>query len=246
MLQIWNTLLYEPFLNLLALIVYIVPGGDLGIAVILLTILIKLALFPLSQKSINSQAKMKALEPELNKIKNSGKTKEEQARLTFELYKTSNVNPFSGCLLLLIQIPIIFALYYVFYKGLNFDPSLLYSFVPNPENLNTMFLGLIDISGKSYLLAAIAAISQYLQAHYMPKPTVSEDPNKIPSFSESFAKSMHLQMKYVFPFVVFFISYNISGAIALYWAVSNLFAVAQQIYAKKNTDNTGMLKVKIK
>lgn len=246
MLQIWNTLLYEPFLNLLALIVSIVPGGDLGIAVILLTILIKLALFPLSQRSVNSQAKMKALEPELNKIKNSGKSKEEQARLTFELYKKSNVNPFSGCLLLLIQIPIIFALYYVFYKGLNFDPSLLYSFIPNPENLNTMFLGLIDVSGKSYLLAVIAGISQYLQAHYMPKPTASDDPNKIPNFMDSFSKSMQLQMKYIFPFVVFFISYNISGAIALYWAVSNLFAVGQQIYAKNKKVDDGMLKVKIK
>jgi YidC/Oxa1 family membrane protein insertase len=244
--QIWNTVLYEPFINLLALIVSIVPGGDLGIAVILLTILVKLALFPLSQKSINSQAKMKDLEPELNKIKNSGKSKEEQARLTFELYKTSNVNPFSGCLLLLIQIPIIFALYYVFFKGLNFDATLLYSFVPKPENLNTMFLGLIDISGKSYLLAVIAGISQYLQAHYMPKATPSNDPNKIPSFSESFAKSMQVQMKYVFPFVVFFISYNISGAIALYWAVSNLFAVGQQIYANKNKVDSNTLKVKNK
>jgi len=247
LLNLWNTLLYEPIINLLAFIVSVVPGGDLGIAVILLTILVKLALFPLSQKSINSQAKMKVLEPELNKIKNSGKTKEEQARLTFELYKKNNTNPFSGCLLILIQIPIIFALYYVFYKGLNFDANLIYSFIEKPENLNTLFLGLIDIADKSYLLAALAGISQFLQAHYMPQATPSTDTSKLPSFSESFAKSMQVQMKYVFPFIVFFISYRISGAIALYWAVSNLFAVGQQIYAKKRqSEDSNTLNIKIK
>src|SRR3989344_1352353 len=112
--SIWNTLLYEPLLNALAFLVSVVPGGDVGIAVIILTILVKIALFPLSQRSIRSQAAMNLLAPELKKIKDSGASKEEQARLTFELYKKNKTNPFSGCLLVLIQIPIIFALYYVF------------------------------------------------------------------------------------------------------------------------------------
>jgi YidC/Oxa1 family membrane protein insertase len=239
MLTIWNTLLYEPFLNFLALIVSIVPGGDLGIAIIILTLVIKFLLYPLSKKSIEGQLKLKKLEPELQKIRKSGKTKEEQARLTFELYKQNNTNPFAGCLLVLIQIPIIFALYYVFFKGLNFDANLLYSFVPRPENLNTNFLGLIDIAGKSYILAVLAGLSQFLQAYFMPKieNNASEEGDKF-DFAQSFAKSMQVQMKYVFPFVVFFISYNISGAIALYWAVSNLFAAAQQFYLNKNQKNS--------
>ena len=233
--NIWNTILYEPFLNLLAFLVSIVPFGDLGIAVIILTILVKIALLPLSQKSLRGQAKVRLMQPELEAIKKSGKTKEEQARLTFELYKKYNTNPFSGCLLILIQIPIIFALYYVFYKGLNFNADILYSFVSRVENLNTLFLGLIDISGKSYILAIVAGFSQFLQAHYMPAPPKNEnkDPNKMPNFMESFTQSMHVQMKYVFPFVVMFISYGISGAIALYWATSNFFGVLQQIYINK-------------
>ena len=107
---VWNLILYQPLLNALAFLVSVLPGGDVGLAVILLTILVKVILFPLARKSIESQAEMNVLAPKLQKIKESGATKEEQATQTFELYKKYKVNPFSGCLLLLIQIPIIFAL----------------------------------------------------------------------------------------------------------------------------------------
>lgn len=232
--NIWNTVLYEPLVNALAFLVSIIPGGDVGIAVIILTIIVKIVLYPLSQKSIESQAQMSILSPELNKIKTSGASKEEQARLTFELYKIHKTNPFSGCLLVLIQIPIIFALYYVFLKGIRFENGLLYSFIHIPENINMMFLGVVDITQKSIVLAVLAGVSQYLQAHFMPKPAPSTPANSsTPSFQDSFAKSMSMQMKYVFPFVVAFIAYGISGAVALYWITSNLFMVGQQIYVKK-------------
>ena len=232
--NIWNTVLYQPLLNALAFLVSVIPGGDVGLAVIILTILVKVILFPLSQKSIESQAEMNILAPELNKIKAGGASKEEQARQTFELYKKHKVNPFSGCLLVLIQIPIIFALYFVFFKGINFKSELLYSFIQIPENVNMIFLGVLNISGKSLILAILAGVSQYLQAHFMPKPNPSSSPvGSIPSFAESFTKSMHIQMKYIFPFVVAFIAYSISGAVALYWITSNLFMVGQQIYIKK-------------
>ena len=229
--NIWNTLLYEPLINALAFLVSIVPGGDVGIAVILLTILVKVLLFPFSQKAIKNQAAMNLLAPELNKIKKGGTNKEEQARLTFELYKKHKTNPFSGCLLILIQIPIIFALYYVFFKGINFESGLLYSFVHVPENINMIFLGLIDLSQKSLILAILAGVSQYLQAHFMPKPAATGGTEG--SFAESFGKSMQIQMKYVFPFLITWIAYSISGAVALYWITSNIFAVGQQIYVNK-------------
>ncbi len=234
-INIWNTVLYHPLINALAFLVNIVPGGDIGLAVIILTILVKIILFPLAQKSIESQAQMVLLAPELNKIKESGVSKEEQAKLTFELYKTHKTNPFSGCLLLLLQIPIIFALYYVFFKGINFQPEVLYSFIDIPINTSMLFLGILDISGKSLILAILAGISQYLQAYFMPAPApnTSSNPN---SFADSFSKSMNMQMKYVFPFVVAFIAYSISGAVALYWITSNLFTVGQQIYVNKKSE----------
>ncbi len=229
MSYLWNTLLYKPFVNVLAILVAIIPGGDMGLAIIILTLLVKAILYPLSQKSIESQAKMNALAPKINEIKASGASKEEQARMTFDLYKKNGTNPFSGCLLILIQIPIIFALYFVFYNGIKFDGDLLYSFVKVPEQVNMIFLGFIDLSGKSIILAILAGVSQYFQAHYMPKPAPSQGND----FAASFQKSMQMQMKYFFPIVVAFIAYTISGAIALYWIVSNAFAIGQQIYASK-------------
>jgi len=236
MLQnIWDLVLYKPLLNALAFLVSVMPGADIGLAIILLTLLVKAALFPFSQRSIQSQAQMKKLEPDLAKIKKSGKTKEEQAKMTMELYKEKKINPFSGCLLTLIQIPIIFALYYVFYKGINFDSSVLYPFIQAPEQINMNFLGLINVSEKSLILALLAGVSQYFQARFMPKApakTVS-NPNEKLSFQESLTKSMGVQMKYVFPVVVTFIAYSISGAVALYWITSNIFTIGQQVYAER-------------
>lgn len=238
MLQnIWETLLYEPFVNFLAFLISIIPGGDVGIAVIILTIIVKTVLSPLAHKSLQSQAKMNALAPHLNDIKASGVTKEEQAKKTFELYKKHKTNPFSGCLLMLVQIPIIFALYYVFFRGMEFSSDVLYSFIKVPEQVNMMFLGLIDISGKSMILAVIAGATQFLQAHFTPKPpTPPGDGN---DFAASFSKSMHLQMKYFFPIVVTVIAYTISGAIALYWATSNIYSTLQQVYVNKKKIELG-------
>lgn len=244
--NIWNTVLYQPLLNALAFLVSIIPGGDVGIAVIVLTVIVKIALFPLSQKSIESQAQMNILAPELDKIKKNGLGKEEQAKQTFELYKKHKTNPFSGCLLVLIQIPIIFALYFVFFKGINFQSELLYSFIRVPENINMIFLGVLDISKKSFVLAILAGVSQYFQAYFMPKPNISPSTaGSVPSFSESFAKSMHMQMKYIFPILIFIILYtdflgvSLSGAVALYWITNNIFAVGQQIYVNKRTQAYG-------
>jgi len=232
--NIWTALLYKPLINALAFLVSIIPMGDVGIAVIILTVLVKLILFPFSQRSIKNQAAMAILAPELDKIKKSGASKEEQARLTFELYKKHKTNPFSGCLLVLVQIPIIFALYYVFFKGINFESGLLYSFIHVPAKMNMIFLGLIDLSKKSLILAILAGVSQYLQAHFMPKPKALASATG--SFAESFGKSMQMQMKYIFPLLITWIAYSISGAVALYWITSNIFVVGQQIYVKKNEE----------
>ena len=232
--DIWNAVLYKPLLNALALLVSIVPGGDVGVAVILLTILVKLILFPLSQRAIENQAAMNMLAPELDKIKKSGVSKEEQARLTLELYKKHRTNPFSGCLLQIPAIIIIIALYRVFITGVNFEIGTLYFFVQVPEHVNMVFLGLIDISQKSLVLAILAGITQYFQAHFMPKPPVpSPGPKDSPSFQNSFTQSMNMQMKYFFPFLVAFFAYYISGAVALYLIANNIFTIGQQIYANK-------------
>jgi len=236
--NLWSEILYRPLINALAFLVSVVPYGDMGISIIVLTLTVKIILFPFSQKTIESQAKVKKLEPELAKIQASGKTKEEQAKMTMELYKERKISPFSGCLPSLVQIPIILALYFVFYKGINFDSSVLYSFVSVPLKTNMLFLGFLDLGSKSIILAILAGISQFFIAFFQPKPEKKDiqNPIKSASFQDNLTKSMNTQMKYVFPFVIAFIAYNISGAVALYWITSNIFTIGQQIYVLKKKD----------
>ena len=234
---IWNTIFYEPLYNLLVFLINVVPWGDVGIAVIVLTVIVKLILFPLSQKAVRSQIKLKELNPKLEQIKKDyANNKEEQARKTFELYKNEKVNPFSGCLVLLIQLPVIFALYYVFLRGLSFAPEHLYSFVSIPEIVSSKLFGLIEMHGKSIVLALLAGATQFVQARLAtPISSPSDDADK-DSFQAQFAKSMQLQMKYVLPVFIAIVSYQISAAVALYWATSNLFTIFQEIYIRRKLE----------
>jgi len=235
MKTIFHTIFYQPMYNALVFLVDILPGGSVGLAVIILTLLVKFILFPLSQKSVMTQVKMRKIEPELKKIKELHKNnQQEMTKKTMELYKQEGVNPFSGCFLLLLQLPVIFALYYVFMAGLKFDSSILYSFVSLPVALNSVFLG-IDLAKKSLILAILAGISQYYQIR-LSLPALPQKTSKEPlSFQEEFAKNMNVQMKYIFPVLVIFISYSISSAIALYWIISNLFAIGQELYVRRKT-----------
>ncbi len=232
---IWNLIFYKPLYNGLVFLVSVVPGGDIGVALILLTVLVKIILFPVSRRSIHSQEKLRAIEPQIAAIKRDFPSKEEQAKKTMELYKENKVNPFSGCLLLLIQLPIILALYYVFYKGLPFVGADLYSFIHIPANFTSNFLGIVDIQHKSLILAILAGISQFFQIRIAGPKT---NPGTVPSagkksFMEELTKSMNTQMKYVLPVFIVFVAYKVSAAIALYWVTSNIVAIIQELMVRR-------------
>ena len=180
MIAFFNTFFYEPLYNGLVFLISIMPGADVGLAVIVLTLLVKIIILPLSHKSVASQAKMRSIEPEMKRVKERHKDKQEQARQVMDLYKKHGVNPFSGCFLMLVQLPIIFALYWVFFKGLanNIDQTILYSFVVAPEQINVHFLGFIDMSQKNIILAALAGISQYFQMKLSMPPIPKDDGEK--------------------------------------------------------------------
>ncbi len=239
MIAFFKTIIYTPLYNILILILN-VSWIDVGVATVILTILVKLILYPISKKSTVTQTRMKEKEGELALIKEKYKDKQEQAVKTMEFYKTNNINPFSSILTVIIQIPIIFSLYYIFFKsGLpNIDTNLLYSFIKVPTDISMKFLGLIDVSQKSIILAFLAAITSYWQMDLASKSmgdtkTTKINPNKKPDF----AKIMTKQMKYTMPFIVFFISWKISGVVALYWFVSNVFGIAQDVYIRKQIKN---------
>ncbi len=239
--SIWMNVFYEPLYNALVFLISNVPWSDVGIAVVALTIVVKIVTFPLTQKSLKSQIKMREIEPELEEIKKKYTNKEEQAKKTFELYKKNKINPFSGCVVLIIQLPILIALYKVFYSGFSFDENLLYSFVQYPEQLNTMFLGIIDVAKKNIVLAVLAGITQFIQIRLsMPayKPKEGDA-----SFKGELMKSMNMQMRYVMPVFIAFIAYTTSGAIALYLVINNLVSIAQEVIIKKKLHREKNLKI---
>ncbi len=229
---LWNEYLYRPLYNLLITLTTVIPGADVGIAIILLTLLVKLVLFPLTKRSIESQLMQKELEPELARIRTEYPDKKVQAEKTMELYKERKASPFSGCLPLLIQFPIIIALYYVFYRGLSFTPDLLYSFVHAPSTLNTNFLGLINLSQPNIVLAVLAGLSQFAQMHLMVK--AMKQTTTTPSPENAFAQSMQSQMQYVLPIMIIFIGLRLSGAVALYWITSNIVTTIQEYVIRRN------------
>jgi len=231
---IFHTFFYDPLYNGLIFLITVVPLADVGFAIILLTVLVKLILFPISQKAVRTQFVMKGLEPDLTRIKEKyAKDKQEQARQTMSLYKEKGINPFSGILLLLIQLPIILALYWVFFRGglPVVDTDILYSFITEPKAINMDFLGYIDMAGRSMVIAFLAGLSQYFQFKLSLPELKSRNENA--SLKADFARSFQLQMRYMLPIFIFIFSYFISAAVALYWFTSNLFAIGQEIYLRK-------------
>lgn len=238
MKELFKNVLLEPLYNALIGIINFLPmWADVGIAVIILTIIVRLILLPLSLKAVRTQVKMKIVQPKLKALQEKYKTnREELGRAMMALYKEEKLNPFASIGLVLIQIPILLALYWVFVgTGLPaIRTDLLYSFINIPDNINMNFLGLADMgANKNLTLALIAAVSQFFQVKFaMPKPMAPADPNK-PTFQEDLARSMSVQMKYIFPVITFFISYTLTAVVGLYWIVSNLFTIGQEIYVRK-------------
>jgi len=244
MSALWNSVFYQPIYNILIFIIDNITFGDVGFAIILVTIIVKLILSPLTRKSIKSQILMKRMEPELKQIKKDFPNKEEQAKKTFEIYKKYGTNPFSGCLVVLLQLPVIFALYYVFYKPFAVDVNLIYSFISTPATLHTNFLGLIEMGSKSIFLGLMAGVTQFIQGYLSTpmkakieiiKEKSSQDEPK--TFQEQLSDSMQMNIRYILPVFIAFIAWKISAAVALYWIVSNIFTIVQEWYIRRKLAN---------
>lgn len=224
----WNTVIYEPIYNSLVFIAQHIALKDVGLAVVILTLLIRFILMPLSKKSIVSQYKMRLLQPKLDEIKKRGLSREEESRQQFALYRAEKINPFSGCLYILIQLPILFALYFAFMKGIS-QPEHLYGFL-STEGLKNTFLGLVDITKPFLPFAILAGVTQGIQAFLAPKPPTSIGEG----FQAQFAKSLSVQTKYILPIIIIFISAKLASAVALYWIITNLFSIGQELYFRKS------------
>lgn len=215
MSNIFNTLFYQPLLSALIFLYENLPGHDFGVAVIVLTLLVKLALYPLGTKGIKSQKALQDLQPKIKELQERFKDdKNRQAKEVMDLYKKEKINPFSGFLLLIVQLPILFALFQVFWKGLNGNAGIDFS-----------FLGLIDLSERSIVLVILAGLAQFWQAKAQgPAPS---------------SGMMQKQMLYFMPLFTVFILWRMPSAIALYWLATTLFTIGQQYITLRKSKKDG-------
>lgn len=232
----FTVLLYNPLFNALVFLYLYLPGRDFGIAVIVLTILIRIILYPLMFKSLKSQKALSELQPKLQEIQEKHKNdKEMQTKEMMVLYQKEKVNPFGGCLPMLIQLPLLIALYQVFWKGLGPDTMHhLYSFIPNPGTINPNFLGMINLTEPNIILAVLAGLIQFFQTKTM-APQKKSVPNKKDQMSQ-FSDIMQKEMLYFFPIFTVFILWKLPSAVGLYWIVTGLFSIYQQIMVNRQTN----------
>lgn len=231
---VYHLLISYPIYNGLILLIRLFPFFDVGVIVIIMTIIVKLILLPLAIRVSKSQIEMKTHEKALNDIKEKYKhDQEEHGRKTLEYYKEHKLNPFASIFIILIQLPIIIGLYRVFiYYGLpNINTSILYPFVTVPTHLNMMFLNLINVTQKSIVLALVAGLTTYIQIS-LATAGQQIDP-KATDMQAQLARSMSASMKFFFPIVMTFIAYKISIVVALYLITSNVFAIAQEYYVRR-------------
>jgi YidC/Oxa1 family membrane protein insertase len=240
---IFEEILQRPFLNALVFLYQTVSFYDLGIAIIVLTVLIRFLLYPLSKKAIASQKEMIAIQPEVKKLQERYKNnKEEQMKRVMALYKEKKVNPFAGCLPLLVQLPIIIALYWVFLKIFQ-EGSLdaLYGFVGNPGVINHFFLGFIDMTQRNLPLALLAGALQFWQSKMILDQQKKHASPGAPRSDMTLAMSR--QMTYIMPVLTVFIAHSLHAGIAIYWATTTAFSVVQQWLAFRETrSNDGAAK----
>ncbi len=230
---------YQPLLNALVLIYHYLPGHSFGLAIIALTVLIRLLLYPLVSESIRFQRITADLQPKLKEIKKIHKDdKEKQALLTMDLFKKHKVNPFGGIVLpLLIQLPILIGLYQVFYYGITSKTlASLYSFVPDPGVIDPNFFGLVNLAQGSVFMAGFAAILQYFQTKMVTNLAV-KDRGKNKEIDPM--EEMQKYTLYVFPLITVFIFYKLPSALSLYWITSSIFSIVQQYIVLSKTRPVG-------
>lgn len=232
----FNLILVNPLINLLTIFYSAIPGHDFGLAIIALTIVVRLLIWPLQSQTLRSQKALQKIQPEIKKIQTKYKndpTKMNQ--MVMELYKEKEVNPFSSCLPSLLQLPLMFALFYAVSKfshpeyintisqggGLMAD---LYNSVKNmgfvkealAQPFSTTFFGLVDLAKPNVVLAVLAGGIQFVQTKMITPKQAGEE------------KSTMNMMLYIFPVLTVMIGLRFPAALPLYWIVTTLMAILQQ------------------
>jgi YidC/Oxa1 family membrane protein insertase len=242
---VYNIIFYQPLFNALVWLYNVLPGHDVGLAIIILTILIRLILYPLNYKSIKSQRSLQQIQPKVDALRKELKNDQEKlAKELMILYKNENVNPFSSCLPVLIQLPFLIALYQVFIHGLKSQSmEMLYPFVHNPGTINTVTLGFLNLSNPNIILAILAGLAQFWQSKMMisKKPPLVKGKEIAGSADEKMTAIMNQQIVYFMPMLTVIIGISLPSGLTLYWFLSTLLMALQQVYMfKKKKSEPGI------
>lgn len=219
--DIFNQFLYQPIFSFFVFL-YNIFGHNIGLAIIVLTLIIRIILFPISQKSIKAQMRMTGYRKEIKEIQQKFKTKEEQSRELMKFYKEKKINPFSGCLPLLIQLPILIALYRVFITALNSKDGLI----------NPVFLGL-NLSKSNPIMAILAGIAQFFASQMTIKRSVMMPQPGASDKAMEKQRAMTKQMNYFFPILTVIIAWRWPSGLPFYWIISTILGLAQDYYLYK-------------
>lgn len=239
--KIFRTFISKPLFNGLIFIASWVPGHNLGVAIILLTILIKLILLVPNQHALEGQRKLQLLQPRMEEVKK--KYPNDPTRVqeeTMKLWKEMKINPLQSCLPTLLQLPILIGLFYVIRNGISIETSrhMLYSaYLDLPPNyLTHTFLGFDLIQPSVYIMPPLLVILQFIQVKMMMAKRKKKDEIVVkPTGKKSWMPELDQQtiMMYALPFMIGFFALKFPAAVSLYWGVSTLFAIAQQAYVMR-------------
>lgn len=233
--SVFYLLIYQPLLNILFVLYKYLPSHDFGIAIIVLTLIIRFLLYPLTKSAIKSQKALADLQPKIKEIQQRFKDdKERLARETLALYKESGVNPFAGILPLLIQLPILIALFSILGRNFGSDQlKAIYPFLTPPSNLDFSFLDKIDLIKPNFFLAVIAGLLQFWQSKIAAfnKKAVKDKPK---GGDLDFNQIMQNQMLFFFPIFTVIILLKLPSALAIYWITTTLFSIIQQYLVFRN------------
>ena len=254
----FDTFFYEPIYNLLVVFLKLTP--DIGVAIILTTLFIKLVLLPLNLKAQKGQYLMKELEGEFKNLKEKyGADQKVYAEKMMAIYKQKGINPFSSIFLLVIQIPIFFALYFVFNEPIKLDVNSIYAFLEFPNNLKELAFGFLNLSKNNIYIGILTGLTMFIYSkrQVATNQRISEvfsakggpasggknssSTTSQESFADVFAKNMNFQMVYFFPIISGLAAAYLPAALGIYWATSNIINIFQDVYIKKKLDIEGFI-----
>ena len=236
----FETFLVQPIYNVFVALVGLMPYGDAGLAIIALTFLMRVLLYPVFTASIRTQMGMQAMQGDLEEVKEKHKhDKETLAREQIALFKKHKVNPLAGFGALFIQLGVLIALYFaLFNEGFPvIKTALLYSFVQAPAEVSTTFFGLANLlEPKHLVLAVLVGATQYVAIWLTLRRTPVR--GSLPPEKLAAQQMQQHMMLYLMPVVMAATSYFFAAAVGLYFLASNLFSIGQEWLIRRQVTNT--------